>query len=458
MRSVFKSVSKRQFTKLSSADVVKQCKEHNIFSWSVQSKINPIAIEKADGCFFWDFDGKKYFDLNSQLMCSNIGHNNIVVRDQIKKQVDELSFAGPAFATKIRADAAKALAKHTPGDLKKFFYTLGGAEANENAIKFAKFFTKRNKFVARFRSYHGATQGAICLTGDPRRWPNEPSLPGIIRTFDPYKYRSQFYKEGMSDEEFSSILVNLLEEQLIYENPESFAGIFIETVTGTNGIFAPPNGYLQGIRKLCDKYGILMICDEVMCGFGRTGEWFAVNHWNVVPDIITMAKGLTSAYLPLGAVAVNKKIAQEFEEKYFSGGLTYQAHPMCMAASLATIKVMEDDKVVENSKKMGKIFGEILENLKAKHISVGDVRYIGLFGAIELVKNRKTKEPLSPYGTNSNEMMQVMNNLRDNGVFAFNMSNVLHTHPPLVVKENELREVFTIVDKALDIADSHYQK
>lgn len=393
--------------------------------------------------------------MNSQLMCTNIGHSHPKVISAIKAQADELVYAGPQFSTKIRAEIGPLLAKHTPGQLNKFFFTLGGAETNENAIKFAKFYTKRTKLVSRHRSYHGATLGAISLTGDPRRWPNEPCLPGVVRVFDPFKYRSHLYEEGMKDEDFSLKCLIQLEETLMYENPESVAAIFIETVTGSNGIIPPPAGYIQGIRKLCDKYGILMVCDEVMCGFGRTGEWFAVDHWGVVPDMLVMAKGLTSGYLPLGAVAVSPKIAKEFDDRVFQGGLTYQCHPMSLAAAKATLEVMEEEDLVGNSKRMGLIMKDLMEDLKKKHVSVGDVRSIGLFGGIELVKNRKTKEPMAPYTGPSEAMGKVVAFLKENGVFLFAFSNILHCNPPLIINEKELRDVFQVIDKALDIADSY---
>lgn len=430
-------------------------KEYTLFSWSAQAQVSPIAMEKAKGCFFWDVNGKKYFDMNSQLMCSNIGHGHPKVIQAIKDQAEELSYAGPNFTTRPRAEIGPKLAKHTPGDLNKFFFTLGGAEAIENAIKFAKFYTKRNKIFARYRSYHGATQGAITLTGDYRRWPNEPGMPGVVHFFDPYKYRSAFYKEGMPDEEFSEIMLQQLEETLIFENPEAVAAIFVETVTGSNGIIPPPNGYLQGLRKLCDKYGIVMVCDEVMAGLGRTGEWFAVDHWKVVPDILTMAKGLTSAYLPLGCVAVNSKIAKEFDNRVFYGGLTYQSHPLCLATACAVLDVIEEEKIVENSKTVGKALAKNLEQMKLNHKCVGDVRSIGLFGVLELVKNRKTKEPLAKYPGTSEAMKKTIEYLKDNGIFAFNIGHLIHTNPPLVVTEQELNDAFMIIDKALAIADTY---
>jgi len=449
---------KKKFSKkpqMTSKEIVDKCKEYTLFSWSAQAKINPIPMVKAEGCYFWDADGKKYFDLNSQLMCSNVGHAHPKVIQAIKDQADELSYAGPTFATRARAEVGPLLAKRTPGDLNKFFFTNGGAEANENALKIAKFYTKRNKIMTRYRSYHGASLGAITLTGDPRRWPNEPALPGVLRTFDPYAYRSLLWEKGMSEEQFSEKCLKLLEEQLMYENPESFAAILIETVTGTNGILAPPKGYLQGLRKLCDKYGILLWCDEVMCGLGRTGEWFAVDHYNVVPDILTMAKGLTSAYFPLGCVAISPKIAHTFDNTVLSCGLTYQSHPMGMAVATSVLNVMEEEDLVGNSKRMGKVMTSLMQDLMKKHPSVGETRNIGLFGCFELVKSRETREPLAPYGGSSDACNKVVGYLRENGVFVFCGANILHTNPPLCVTEKQLRDVFAIVDKALDISDKY---
>ena len=435
-------------------EIIELTKKHNFFSWSAQGAVNPIPMERAKGVYFWDAHGKRYFDLNSQLMCVNIGHGDQRVIDAIKKQAEELVYAGPGMATKVRAQIGKELAEVTPGDLKKFFFTLGGAEANESAIKMARQFTGRHKILARYRSYHGATAGAITLTGDHRRWANEPGLPGVIHIFDPYKYRSQLYQEGDSDGVFARKCLDQLEEVLMYEGPHTVAAIFLETVTGTNGIIVPPDGYLQGLREICNKHGIVLICDEVMAGLGRTGEWFAVDHWKVVPDLITMAKGLTSAYMPLGAVAISDKIADFYQDRVFYGGLTYSAHPMFLAAGVAVMQVMKQDDVVGNSKRVGRVMAGLLDDLKAEHPSVGDVRSIGLFGCIELVKNRKTKEPMAPYTGSSPEMAKLSGYLKDNGVYNFVWRNMLHTNPPLTVTESELREVFESINKALEITDA----
>jgi taurine--2-oxoglutarate transaminase len=440
-------------TTMTAEDIVALTKEHSFFSWSAQGSVNPIPMARGKGVYFWDANGKRYFDLNSQLMCVNIGHGDERVIKAIQDQAAELTYAGPSMATKVRAEIGRELASVMPGDLKKFFFTLGGAEANESAIKMARAVTGRQKIVTRYRSYHGATSGAITLTGDHRRWANEPGIPGVIRIFDPYKYRSPLYREGEGDEVFARKCLDQIEEVLMYEGPHTIAAFFIETVTGTNGILIPPDGYLQGLREICDRHGILLICDEVMAGLGRTGAWFAVDHWQVVPDIITMAKGLTSAYMPLGAVALNGRVADHFEKNVFYGGLTYSAHPMCLAAAVANLRVLKEDDLVGNSARMGVVMGELMDELKAEHKSVGDVRNIGLFGVIELVKNRATKEPLAPYTGGGPEMTKLGAFLKDKGVYAFTWRNMLHTNPPLCVTEAELREVFAVINEALAIAD-----
>ncbi len=438
---------------MTAEEMVALTKAHSFFSWSAQDAVNPIPMAKAKGVYFWDANGKRYFDLNSQLMCVNIGHGDPRVIDAIKAQAEELTYAGPSMATRVRAQIGQELAEVTPGDLKKFFFTLGGAEANESAIKMARAVTGRQKILVRYRSYHGATAGAISLTGDPRRWANEPGIPGVIRTFDPYKYRSPLYQEGDSDQVFARKCLDQIEETLMYEGPHTVAAIFIETVTGTNGVIIPPDGYLQGLREICTRHGILLICDEVMAGLGRTGAWFAVDHWQVVPDMITLAKGLTSAYMPLGAVALSEKIYDYFRQNVFYGGLTYSAHPMSLAAAVANLRVLKDDDLVGNSRRMGQVMAGLMDDLKAEHPSVGDVRNIGVFGVIELVKNRKTKEPMAPYVGASPEMAKLGAVLKEKGVYAFTWRNMLHTNPPLSVTESELKEVFEIINAALAVTD-----
>ena len=439
---------------MSAEEMVALSKKHTFYSWSAQGAVNPIPMERAEGVYFWDANGKRYLDLNSQLMCVNIGHGDKRVIEAIKAQADELVYAGPNMATRVRAEIGQLLSRLAPGDLNKFFFTLGGSEANENAIKLARGYTGRQKIITRYRSYHGATLGSISLTGDPRRWANEPGMPGVVRVPAPYKYRRPLYQPGDSDEVFSRKCLDQLEEVIMYEGPHTIAAIFIETVTGTNGLIVPPAGYLPGLRALCDKYGILLVCDEVMCGLGRTGAMFAVDHWNVVPDLLTMAKGLTSAYMPLGAVAISDKIAQYWEDKVFYGGLTYNAHPMSLAAAVANLNVMLEDDLVGNAQRMGAVMAGLLDDLKAEHPSVGDVRSIGLFGIIELVRNRATKEPLTPFNGNSPEMVALGKFFKDNGLYTYLHWHTFFTNPPLSITEAELREAFEIINRGLAITDA----
>jgi taurine--2-oxoglutarate transaminase len=439
---------------MSADEMVALSKRHTFYSWSAQAAVNPIPMVKAKGVYFWDAHGKRYLDFNSQLMCVNIGHGDQRVIDAIKAQADELAYAGPGMATPIRAELGRMLAELTPGDLDKFFFTLGGAEANENALKLARGYTGRHKIITRYRSYHGATAGAISLTGDPRRWANEPGLPGVVRVFDPYKYRSPLYREGDSDQEFARKCLDQIEEVIMYEGAHTIAAVFIETVTGTNGLIVPPDGYLQGLRDICDKYGILLVCDEVMCGLGRTGTWFAVDHWNVVPDLITMAKGLTSAYMPLGAVAMSDKIAEYWEDQVYYGGLTYNAHPMSLAAAVANLKVIQADDLLGNTQRLGRVMAGLLDDLKAEHPSVGDVRSIGLFGLVELVKNRATKEPMAPFNGTSPEMQRLAAFFKERGLYTFVHWNNFFTNPPLSIAEPELREAFEIINEGLHLTDA----
>lgn len=431
--------------------------EHNFWTWSAQSKVNPIAVKKAKGVYFWDVNGKQYLDLNSMVMCVNIGHGDERVIQAITDQARELAFAGPGMATKPRALLGKLLAEITPPGLTRFLYTLGGADANENAIKFARAHTGRFKILSRYRSYHGATYGAISATGDPRRVAWEPTtMPGVVHFLDPYKYRSTFHRNrpDIPEEEFTQDYLNHLEEIIQYERPETIAGILIESVTGTNGIIIPPQGYMQGVRKICDRYGIMMIADEVMSGFGRTGEWFAVNHWNVAPDIMTMAKGLTSGYAPLGAVAMRQEIADTFKDRVYEGGLTFNGHPISLAAAIAVIRVMKEDRLVEKARETGRVMADMLQELVDRHPSVGEVRSIGLFGIIELVKNRKTKEPMAPFNGSSSEMAAFRKFLLDHGVFASIHWHTVLLIPPLIITPDQLADGFSVIDEALRITDS----
>ncbi|MFL7893694.1 MAG: aminotransferase class III-fold pyridoxal phosphate-dependent enzyme [Anaerolineales bacterium] len=438
------------------SEILKESLKHSFWTWSAQGSVNPIPVSRAKGVYFWDTDGKRYLDFNSQLMCVNIGHGDERVIEAIANQARELPYIAPSLTSKPRAVLGRILAGITPGDLNYFFFTLGGAEANENAIKIARAYTGKHKILARYRSYHGATAGAMALTGDPRRLAWEPNLmPGVVHFLDPYRYRSTFHRTNpeISESEFSQDYLNHLEEIIQYEGPETIAAVVVETVTGTNGIIIPPEGYLQGMREICNKNEILLICDEVMSGFGRTGKWFAVDHWNVVPDLMTMAKGLTSAYAPLGAVAMRDEIAEFFNDRVYFGGLTYNSHPISLAAAIANINVMKEDRLVDNAQRMGVVLRHHLNNLGEKHQSVGEVRSLGLFSAIEIVRNRDTREPMAVYNDSSPEMNKVKQYLLDHGVFTFIHWNVIMVNPPLIINEEQIEEGIKVIDSALEITD-----
>jgi taurine--2-oxoglutarate transaminase len=433
---------------LSAEEIVALSKRHTVYDWQAQSKAMPTPIERAEGVYFYAVDGTRFLDFNSQLMGVNIGHGDKRVIDEIRKQAEKLPYISPFMAYETRARLGQKLATLWPGEMEKSFFTLGGAEANENAVRMARAYTGRQKILARYRSYHGATAQTIALTGDPRRWGNEqPPLPGIVHVLDPYHGTQR----GFDDAETS---LAQLRETIELEGPETIAAFILETVTGTNGILIPPDGYLQGVRDLCTEFGIVMISDEVMCGFGRTGEWFAVNHWGVVPDLMTTAKGLTSSYLPLGAVAISPAIAEYFDENVFWGGLTYNSHPMSCAAALGAIRVLEEDDLVGNSKRLGENMRRHHEELAANHPSVGRVRNLGLFGIVELVKNRETMEPLSAFNVTNETMTAVNRTLLDRGLYTMVRWNGIMTNPPLSITAEQLEEGFAIIDDALSIADA----
>jgi len=426
--------------------MVDLCKRHTLYEWSAQSKVDPIPVARAKGIYFWTPEDKRFIDFNSQLMSVNIGHGDERVITAIHEQLSQLAYANPFMAHEPRARLGAKLAEITPGDIDTFFFTNGGAEANENAIKIARFFTGRHKIIARYRSYHGATAGSISLTGDPRRWAAEPGIPGVVRVLDPYHGIERGWESAESS-------LQMIEETIQLEGAHTIAAFILETVVGTNGILIPPDGYLEGVRKLCDKYGILMIADEVMAGFGRTGEWFAIDHWKVVPDLICMAKGLTSSYIPLGAVGMRHHIAQHFQKNVFYGGLTYNSHPVGCAAALATIRVYEEDRLIDNARNMGAILKQLGADLQANHPSVGAVRSVGLFGIVELIRNRKTREPMAPFNGTSEEMQALGKFFRDQGLYTIVRWNSFYTNPPLCIDEQQLREAFEIIDKGLEITD-----
>jgi taurine--2-oxoglutarate transaminase len=431
---------------MTSEEIVRLSREHTFFSWSVQGQLDPIAIDRAEGIYLYTPEGRRIIDFNSQLMSVNIGHGDRRVIDAITAQAMKLQYVQPAFVSEPRARLGAKLAEILPGDMDKVFFTLGGAEAIENAIKLARHYTGRHKVLARYRAYHGATFGAMTLTGDPRRWANEPGLVGVVRYPDTHRW-------GEKEPRPAAESLQGLEEVIRYEGPHTIAAIFLETIVGTNGILIPPDGYIQGVRELCDRYDILMVADEVMAGFGRTGRMFAIEHWDTVPDLMTMAKGLTSSYLPLGAVAMRHKIADAFESKMYYGGLTYSSHAVSCAAALATIDVYEQDGIVAHVADMDSVMRQHHEDLYRRHPSVGAVRNLGLFGILDLVRSRDPFTPLTPFNGTSDEMKAVGKYLREHGLYTMIANNSIHTNPPLIITEEQLAEGFAIIDAALDIAD-----
>jgi taurine---2-oxoglutarate transaminase len=431
---------------MTGAEIAALSKKHTISEWAVQGAVDPIPVERAEGIYFYTPEGKRYIDFNSQLMSVNIGHSDPRVVKAIQEQAAKLCYVTPGgMTTEPRARLGAKLAELTPGDIDVFFFTNGGAESVENAFKIARAYTGRYKILSRYRSYHGATAAAMAATGEPRSWA-QPPLPGMVHFTDWY--------HGVDREPDSAeVALRNLEEFVTLEGPQTIAAIIVESVTGTNGVLIPPDGYMQGVRALCDKHGIVMIADEVMAGFGRTGEWFAINHWNVVPDIMTMAKGITSSYVPLGAVGMRRKIGDFFQDKMFPGGLTYSSHALACAAALATIAVYEEDDLINRAKRTGRLMAELMSDLATRHPSVGAARSIGLFGVIELIRNRKTRQPMAPFNGTSPEMAALGKFFRQEGLFTFVRWNYFFTNPPLIITEEQLREAFGIIDRGLEITD-----
>ena len=430
---------------LSAEEITELCLRHTLYDWSAQAALKPLVVTNAKGVYFHTADGRRFIDFNSQLMSVNAGHGDRRIIEAIKQQADQLAYINPAMAHEPRARLGQKLAQLLPGDIDKVFFTLAGNDANENAIKIARTVTGRPKILSRYRSYHGATGTAVQATGDPRRWANEHAS-GIVHVLDPY----HGIQRGTDP---ADVALAHLEETIQLEGPGTTAAFIIEPVTGTNGILIPPDGYLQGVREICDRHGILLICDEVMTGFGRTGRWFAVDHWAVVPDLITLAKGLTSSYVPLGAVGMRPNIAAYFDGNVFYGGLTYNSHPLGCAAALGAIQAYEEDDMVGNAQRMGAVLAKQHRRLQERHPCIGAVRSIGLFGALELVRDRQTLEPLAPFNGTSPEMKAIGQALLDAGLFTFIRWNTVMTNPPLCITEDELDEGFEILDSALEIGD-----
>ncbi len=429
-------------------DVLAADRAYVFHSWSAQAKLSPMAIAAAAGSYVWDYDGTRYLDLSSQLVNTNIGHQHPKVVTAIQEQAARLCTIAPQHANDVRNEAARLVAELAPEGMNKVFFTNGGAEAVENAVRMARLHTGKHKVLSRYRSYHGGTQTAVTLTGDPRRWPNDPWSAGTVHFFGPFRYRSPFFSE--SEEQETERALAHLEETIRFEGPGTIAAVILETVPGTAGIMVPPPGYLAGVRALCDRYGLLLILDEVMAGFGRTGAWFAFDHFDVRPDLVTFAKGVNSGYVPLGGVIISDEVAATFDERVYPGGLTYSGHPLACAAAVATITAMREEGIVENAARIGEqVLGPGLRALAERHPVIGEVRGLGVFWALDLVKNSATKEELAPYGGTSEAMGVLTAGLKRRGVLPFTNYHRLHVVPPCTISTDEAAEGLDALDGAL---------
>ncbi len=433
--------------------IQRNLKRYNLQSWSKQRNLNPIPVVKGEGIHFWDDQGRRYTDMSSQLVNMNLGFGNQAIGDAIKAQVDQYCFVGPSYGAESRAVLAEKIIGLMPDNMGKVFFTNAGADANENAVKMARMVTGRNKIFSRYRSYHGSSFGAGNLTGEPRRYPLEPGIPGFVKFMDPYVY--QDYLHFASEEEATKYYLAKLDEQLQYENPAAVAAIVLETITGSNGVIIPPQGYLPGVRALCDRYGIFLICDEVMTGWCRTGKMFGFEHFGIKPDMVTFAKGVTCGYVPLGGVVVSQQIADYFDDNLLSCGLTYSGHPLGCAAGVACVQYYEDNHILEHVTDMGAVLKAELETMMRKHPCVGDVRCIGLFSAVELVRDKETREPLVPYGKDPAGIMGGINKrLAAQGFMTYTHENVIIVAPPLIITEEQLLEELPKLDAVLTEVDA----
>ncbi|MFB8274501.1 aspartate aminotransferase family protein [Nocardia colli] len=430
-------------------------RRHVFHSWSAQANLNPMTISASQGCYVWDGEGNRLLDFSSQMVNTNIGHQHPKVVAAIQEQAAKLCTVAPPHVNDARSEAARLIAERTPGELNKIFFTNGGAEAVEHAVRMARLHTGRYKVLAGYRSYHGGTETAVNLTGDPRRWANDHGNAGVVHFFGPFLYRTQFHSTDETQETERALAH--LEQTIAFEGPNTIAAIVLESIPGTAGIMIPPPGYMAGVRALCDKYGIIFIADEVMSGFGRTGKWFAIEHFEgVVPDLITFAKGVNSGYVPLGGVAISPAIAATFDDRPYPGGLTYSGHPLATAAAVATINAMADERIIENAADIGaRVLGPGLREIAERHPSIGEVRGTGVFWALELVRDRATREPLAPYGGTSPAMNEVVAACKAAGLLMFVNFNRLHVVPPCIVSEAEAKEGLAILDNTLAVADRH---
>lgn len=438
---------------MSTDEMVRLCKQHTMYTWTKNDAVDPLPVARAEGIYMYTPDGQRIIDFNSQLMCVNIGHGHPRVLDAMKAQMEQLTYVYPGTATPVRARMGKLLSDITPGNINRFFFTIGGAEANENAIRAARLYTGRSKILARYRSYHGATNACMQLTGDPRRIANEPGTPGVLHVMDPRPYDYSF---GATDEEMVANNLRYLEETIQYEGPNTIAAMICETVTGTNGVQPPPDGYFPALKAMLEKYGILLILDEVMAGFGRTGKLFAFEHYGIVPDIVTMAKGLSSAYAPLGAMGVSDPIAAHFEKNVFWGGLTYNSHALSLSAAEAAIHVLMDEGLIENAAAMQGVMRREMDRLIAKHPSAKEGRALGLFGMMDIQKNT-AGDLIAPYNGTHPAMQELAAFFRAEGLFTFVRWSHFMCNPPLCITEAQMLEAFEIIDRGLDITDAAFE-
>ena len=440
------------------AQIKKLDRAHVFMSWAAQDAVDPLPIAGALGSEFWDYDGNRFLDFSSQLVNVNIGYQHPKLVAAIQDYAGKLCSVGPNFANDARSEAAELIAGKAPGDLNRVFFTTGGAEANEHAIRMARAHTGRHKVLATYRSYHGSVGNSMVATGEPRRWGAEAGVSGIVHFWGPYLYRSAFH--SVDERQECERALEHLESVLMVEGPQTVAAVILETVVGTNGILVPPDGYLAGVRAICDLHGIVMISDEVMAGFGRCGEWFAIDHWGVTPDLISFAKGVNSGYIPLGGVVISDRIAQTFAQRPYPGGLTYQGHPLACASAVASIRIFEEEGIVEHARRLGaEVIGPELAAIAQRHPSVGEVRGLGVFWAVELVRDRATHEPLVPYnasGESARPMAEFTARCKQLGLWPFVHFNGTHVVPPCTISEADLRRGLGLLDQALEIADQHY--
>ena len=433
-------------------EIIQDNLDFTLFSWSKQKGIAPIAVKYGEGVYLYDYDGKRYIDFSSGLMNVNIGHGNQRVTEAVAKQMQEVSYVTPSCVTKALGDLGKKLASIAPKGLNRTLFTIGGAEAIDNAVKLARMYTGRHKILARYQAYHGATYGAMSAGGDPRKLASDAQqAPNFVHFDIPIAYRWEYGQENLLKDAVSN-----LERVIAFEGPQNIAAIILEGESGSSGCLKYPVGYMKKVRELCDRHGILLIADEVMSGFGRTGKWFAVENHDIIPDMIATAKGITSGYLPLGALIVSDKIAAHYDDKVLFLGLTYSAHPVCCAAGLEVLKIYEDEGLIENTVAMGKYIDSEIERMKQKHPSIGDWRNTGLLGCLELVKDRKTKEPMAPFNAKPDEMA-VMNKvaarIKDLGMYTFVRWNYIFIAPPLCINKEQVDEGLSIISEAISIAD-----